>query len=144
VPHPRITALCSKQDLLLASDKQRFELSIHARMLLHSRELKTWVRLVTPSVKRALADAEQHLPDTNHAHQISSCACVHSCYLCIHASSSVAFLFTSGLLVWHMLLFPWCHDVFKKPPMTFETSTRLEQSKNNFELPKNSLKLEAW
>jgi hypothetical protein len=27
---------------------------------------KTWARLVTPTVKRALADAEQHLGDTNH------------------------------------------------------------------------------
>ena len=35
-------------------------------MKLHSRELETWVRLVTPTVKRALADAEQYIRDTNH------------------------------------------------------------------------------
>jgi hypothetical protein len=58
--------MCVKQDLLLASGKQIFELPIHVRMLLHSRKLETWVRLVTPTVKRALADAEQPLFDTNH------------------------------------------------------------------------------
>jgi hypothetical protein len=62
---PRITALHAKQDSLLDSDKRIFELPIHDRMLLHSRELKTWAGLVTPTVKRALADAEQHLCDTN-------------------------------------------------------------------------------
>jgi hypothetical protein len=62
---PRITALCAKQDLLLTSDKQIFELPIHARMPLHSNALETWVRLDTPTVKRALTDAEQHLCDTN-------------------------------------------------------------------------------
>jgi hypothetical protein len=36
-------------------------------MLLHSRKLETcWVRLVTPTLKRALANAEQPLFDTNH------------------------------------------------------------------------------
>jgi hypothetical protein len=64
-PSPRITALCAMQDLLLASDKQIFEFPIHDRMLLHGRELETWARLVTPTVKTALADAEQHLRDTN-------------------------------------------------------------------------------
>ena len=32
----------------------------------HSRELETWVRLVTPTVKRALAGAAQYLCDTNY------------------------------------------------------------------------------
>jgi hypothetical protein len=63
---PRITALCAKQDLLLASNKQTFEHPIHAHMMpLHSRALETWVRLVTPTVKRALTNAEQHLCVTN-------------------------------------------------------------------------------
>jgi hypothetical protein len=48
----------AQQDLLLASNKQIFELLIHACMLPHDRELETWARLVTPSVKRALAEAE--------------------------------------------------------------------------------------
>jgi hypothetical protein len=30
-------------------------------------QLSTWVRLVTATVKRAIADAEQHLRDTNHS-----------------------------------------------------------------------------
>jgi hypothetical protein len=64
---PRIIALHAKQDLLLAYDKQIFELPIHDCMLLpHSREVKrTWERLVTPTVKGALPDAEQHLCDAN-------------------------------------------------------------------------------
>ena len=52
-------------DLLLACDKPIFDLPILERMKLHSRELETWVRLVTPTVKRALADAAQHLRETN-------------------------------------------------------------------------------
>ena len=53
-------------DLLLACDKPIFELPILERMKLHSRELETWVQLVTPTVKRALADAAQHLRDTDY------------------------------------------------------------------------------
>ena len=54
-------------DLLLACDKPIFELPILERMKLHSRELvETWVRLVTPTVKRALANAAQHPRDTNY------------------------------------------------------------------------------
>jgi hypothetical protein len=36
-------------------------------MKLKSGELTTWVKLVTATVKRAIADAEQCLRDTNHA-----------------------------------------------------------------------------
>ena len=54
-------------DLLLACDKPIFELPILERMKLHSsRELESWVRLVTPTVKRALANAKKHLPNTNY------------------------------------------------------------------------------
>ena len=35
-------------------------------MKLQSRELETWARLVTPTVKRALADAARYLRDTDH------------------------------------------------------------------------------
>jgi hypothetical protein len=61
-------ARCSKSYAqLLASDKQIFKLPMHDRMLLCNRKLETWVRLVTPTVKRgALANAEQHLCDTNY------------------------------------------------------------------------------
>jgi hypothetical protein len=34
-------------------------------MLLHGRELETSADLVTPTVKRALANAEQHFHDTS-------------------------------------------------------------------------------
>ena len=53
-------------DLLLACDKPIFELPILERMKLNSREIETWVRLVTPTVKRALADTAQYLRDTNY------------------------------------------------------------------------------
>ena len=43
-----------------------FELLILERMKLHSRELETWIRLVTPIVKRALVDAAHYLHDTNY------------------------------------------------------------------------------
>jgi hypothetical protein len=36
-------------------------------MKLKSGELCTWVRLVTATVKRAIADAEQCLRETNHS-----------------------------------------------------------------------------
>jgi hypothetical protein len=64
---PHVLALYSKQDLLLACDKPIFELPIRERMKLHSRELSTWIALVTPTVKRAAADADQYLRDTNHS-----------------------------------------------------------------------------
>ena len=67
--HPRVIALYSKVDLLLACNKPIFELpSLEERMELHhdSREIETWVRLVTPTVKRALADAALYLRDTNY------------------------------------------------------------------------------
>jgi hypothetical protein len=59
--------LCSKQDFLLACDRPIFDMPIDERMKLKSGELTTWVRLVTATVKRAIADAEQHLRDTKHS-----------------------------------------------------------------------------
>lgn len=65
---PQILALHSKLDLLLACDykpdKPIFELPIKEGMKLRSRNLETWVRLVTSTVKQA--DAAQCLGDTNH------------------------------------------------------------------------------
>jgi hypothetical protein len=63
----RVLAVYSKQDLLLACDKPIFDMPINERMKLKSGELSTWVLLVTTTVKRAMADAEQHLCDTNHS-----------------------------------------------------------------------------
>jgi hypothetical protein len=62
-----VLALCSERDLLLACGKPMFDMPIDERMNLKSGELSTWVRLVTATVKRAIADAEQHLRDTNHS-----------------------------------------------------------------------------
>ena len=64
--YPWVITLYSKVDLLLACDKPIFELPILEWMTLHSWEIETWVRLVTPTVKRALADAAQYLRDTNY------------------------------------------------------------------------------
>ena len=62
----RVIALYTKQNLLLACDKPTFELpAIHDRRQLHSRELESWVCLVTPTVKSALADAAQYLRHIN-------------------------------------------------------------------------------
>jgi hypothetical protein len=63
----RVLALYSKRDLLLACDKPIFDMPIDERMKLKSGELSTWVRLVTATVKRAIADAEQYLRETNHS-----------------------------------------------------------------------------
>jgi hypothetical protein len=63
----RVLALHSKHDLLLACDKPIFDMPIDEPMKLKSGELSTWVRLVTATIKRAIADAEQHLHDTNHS-----------------------------------------------------------------------------
>jgi hypothetical protein len=42
-------------------------LPIDERMTLKSGELTTWVKLVTATIKRAIADAEQGLRDADHA-----------------------------------------------------------------------------
>jgi hypothetical protein len=62
---PHVLALYSKQSLLLACDKSILELPIQERMKLHSRELATWIALVTPTVKRAVADSDTYLRTTN-------------------------------------------------------------------------------
>jgi hypothetical protein len=64
--HPRVVALYAKKDSLLARDKTILALPIQDRMQLHSRELATWVNLVTPTIKRAITDAEHYLRATNH------------------------------------------------------------------------------
>ena len=49
---PRVIALYSRLDLVLACERPIFELHIQEeRMKLQSRKLETWVRLVTPAVK---------------------------------------------------------------------------------------------
>jgi hypothetical protein len=64
----QIHALHSKQSLLLACDRPIFDLPIDEGVKLKSGELTTWVKLVAATVKRAIADAEQHLRgDTNHS-----------------------------------------------------------------------------
>jgi hypothetical protein len=64
---PRVRALCSKCDQMLVADRQTLKLPILERMKLSSRELETWVRLVTPTVKRALSDAATNPRNANHA-----------------------------------------------------------------------------
>jgi hypothetical protein len=62
---PCITALYEKADLLLAADKDIFSVPLHTRLTFPSGELKTWVKIVTPTVKRAIQDAENVLRRTN-------------------------------------------------------------------------------
>ena len=64
---PRILALYSTKDRLLACDKPILDLPLPDRLKLHSRELETWIRLVTPTIKRALADADQYIRAINYA-----------------------------------------------------------------------------
>jgi hypothetical protein len=63
---PRIIALYAQKDILLAQDKDILALPITDRLKQHSRELTTWLALVTPTIKRAAADAAKHLHNTNH------------------------------------------------------------------------------
>jgi hypothetical protein len=63
---PRIHAIYALKDRLLACDKPILDLPIHDRLQLHSRELSTWLALITPTVKRAVADADKYLQETNH------------------------------------------------------------------------------
>jgi hypothetical protein len=70
---PRVTALYAKADLLLAADKDIFAIPLPVRLTFPSSELSTWVKLVTPTVKRAISDANEFLRRTNttlHAHLV--------------------------------------------------------------------------
>jgi hypothetical protein len=60
-------AISSLNNLLLACDKPMFDMPIDERVKLKSGELSTWVRLVTATAKRAIADADQNLCETNHS-----------------------------------------------------------------------------
>ena len=64
--HPQVLALYSKVDRLLACEKPIFELPILEPVKLHSREIESWVQLVTQTVKRALADNAQYFCVTNY------------------------------------------------------------------------------
>jgi hypothetical protein len=63
---PRVVALYEKVDTLLAADKSIFEMPIEIRLQSHINELESWVRLVTPTVKRAITDANTNLRNTSH------------------------------------------------------------------------------
>jgi hypothetical protein len=54
---PRVVALYAKADTLLAADKDIFEIPIQTRLTFPSGELSTWIKLVTPTVRRAIAIA---------------------------------------------------------------------------------------
>jgi hypothetical protein len=63
---PQVVALYAQAGTLLAADRDIFDIPIERRLQSHIREIETWVRLVTPTVKRAVADANQLLHTTNH------------------------------------------------------------------------------
>jgi hypothetical protein len=63
---PRVTALYEKADTLLAADRDIFAIPLTTRLTFPSGELQAWIKLVTPTVKRATRDAEESLRRTNH------------------------------------------------------------------------------
>jgi hypothetical protein len=63
---PQVIALYAQVDHLLASDKILFDTPIAERLQAPSREISTWIRPVTPTIKQALADANTLIRDTNH------------------------------------------------------------------------------
>jgi hypothetical protein len=63
---PKIEALYAKAELLLAADRDVFAIPIQTRLTFPSGELKTWIKLVTPTVRQAIADANEFIQRTNH------------------------------------------------------------------------------
>jgi hypothetical protein len=66
---PQVVALYDTVDRLLANDKIIFETPITERLKTPSRELETWIKLVKPTVKQAIADADAFILQTNHTLQ---------------------------------------------------------------------------
>jgi hypothetical protein len=62
---PKVVALYAKADTLLAADKDIFEIPIQTCLTFPSGELSTWIKLVTPTVYRAIANANAFLHLTN-------------------------------------------------------------------------------
>ena len=62
---PQVVALYAQADLLLAADKDLFSIPLPVRLTFPSGELSTWIKLVTPTVKRAIHDAHEHIRLTN-------------------------------------------------------------------------------
>jgi hypothetical protein len=54
---PKVTALYAQVGSLLAEDKVLFDVPIQTKLKLSSGELESWIKLVTPTVKRATKDA---------------------------------------------------------------------------------------
>jgi hypothetical protein len=63
---PRVVALYDKADILLATYKGIFAIPITTRLTFPSGELSTWIKLVTPTVRRAITDANEFIRLTNH------------------------------------------------------------------------------
>jgi hypothetical protein len=62
---PRIIALYEQAGSLLAADREIFAIPLHTRLTFPSGELKTWVKLVTPTVRQAISDARESLRRTD-------------------------------------------------------------------------------
>jgi hypothetical protein len=63
---PRIVALYDKADILLAADKDIFAtIPLQTRLTFPSGELSTWIKLVTPTVKQTITDANEFILLTN-------------------------------------------------------------------------------
>jgi hypothetical protein len=62
---PRIIALYETSGSLLVTDRDIFAIPLHTRLTFPSGELKTWDKLVTPTVRKAISDARESLRRTN-------------------------------------------------------------------------------
>jgi hypothetical protein len=52
--------------MLLAKDKDLFAIPLETRLTFPSSELRTWIKLTTPTIKQAIADADKFIRLTNH------------------------------------------------------------------------------
>jgi hypothetical protein len=58
---PRIVNLYKKADILLVADKDIFAIPLTTRLTFPSGELSTWIKLITPTVKRVITGANKFL-----------------------------------------------------------------------------------
>jgi hypothetical protein len=61
-----VEALYDQAPTLLTADKEIFNIPIQTRLMFPTGEIETWMKLVTPTVKRAMRDANEFIRRTNH------------------------------------------------------------------------------
>jgi hypothetical protein len=63
---PKVEALYDQANTLLTADKEIFTILIHTQRAFPSGEIETWIKLVTPTVQRAIKDVNEFICRTNH------------------------------------------------------------------------------